>query len=163
MLSRSITYNNYDCYLYCINYVISIYEPKMIKINLHKDLSDFSPFRRYPRKRAFFLLISCTSQMSIIFFLIEEMLRHMKINVSFGPSSGTDMSNFRPWLMDYNVWFAEWWSNVDKLAIRHIYICVLVSTFDSQFIKLISFFSHYFQSLPVFPNSVWFQTNQYDK
>ena len=29
------------------------------------------------------------------------MLSHMKINVSFGPSSGTDMSNFRPWLMDY--------------------------------------------------------------
>ena len=39
--------------------------------------------------------------MSIIFFLTEGMLRHMKINVSFGPSSGTDMSNFRPWLMDY--------------------------------------------------------------
>ena len=38
--------------------------------------------------------------MSIIFFLTEGMLRHMKINVSFGPSSGTDMSNFRPWLMD---------------------------------------------------------------
>ena len=74
----------------------------MIKINLHKDLSDLSPFRRYPRKIAFFLLISCTSQMSIIFFLTEGMLRHMKINVSFGPSSGTDMSNFRPWLMDYN-------------------------------------------------------------
>ena len=30
------------------------YEPKMIKINLHKDLSDLSPFRRYPRKIAFF-------------------------------------------------------------------------------------------------------------
>ena len=39
--------------------------------------------------------------MSIIFFLTEGMLRHMKINVSFGPSSGTNMSNFRPWLMDY--------------------------------------------------------------
>ena len=39
--------------------------------------------------------------MSIIFFLTEGMLRLMKINVSFGPSSGTDMSNFRPWLMDY--------------------------------------------------------------
>ena len=71
----------------------------MIKINLYKDISDFSPFRWYPRKIAF-LQIRCTSQMSIIFFLTEEMLRHMKINVSFGPSSGTDMSNFRPWLMD---------------------------------------------------------------
>ena len=30
------------------------YEPKMIKINLHKNLSDFSPLRRYPRKIAFF-------------------------------------------------------------------------------------------------------------
>ena len=30
------------------------YEPKMIKINLHKDLSDLSPFRWYPRKIAFF-------------------------------------------------------------------------------------------------------------
>ena len=28
------------------------YEPKMIKINLHKI--DISPFRRYPRKIAFF-------------------------------------------------------------------------------------------------------------
>ena len=27
----------------------------MIKINLHKDLSDFSPFRRYRRKIAFFI------------------------------------------------------------------------------------------------------------
>ena len=26
----------------------------MIKINLHKNLSDFSPLRRYPRKIAFF-------------------------------------------------------------------------------------------------------------
>ena len=26
----------------------------MIKINLHKNLSDFFPFRRYPRKIAFF-------------------------------------------------------------------------------------------------------------
>ena len=45
--------------------------------------------------------------MSIIFFLTEGMLMHMKINVSFGPYSGTDMSNFRPWLMDYNTFYIK--------------------------------------------------------
>ena len=65
--------------------------------------------------------------MSIIFFLTEEMLRHMKINVSFGPSSGTDMSNFRPWLMDYIVYFKRLDSRQNELK---MYVISIWSRFE---------------------------------
>ena len=80
--------------------------------------------------------------MSIIFFLTEEMLRHMKINVSFGPSSGTDMSNFRPWLMDY-IQDKQWkygkvkksWTHIsDFPSLTSIYYSSIKSTYTVYYI-----------------------------
>ena len=98
MLSRSIKYNNYECYLYCIYCGISL-SAKNDKNHFLQPFSDFSPFRRYPRKIAFFTNKLCISDVYHI-FLNRRDVKAYENQCFVSPSISTDMSNFRPWLID---------------------------------------------------------------